>query len=421
MNYSNYNNHILKNINPLYFWEPFDRDFSGFQESFKGVIKLIGLNIISSLKNYKKIKNHEIPKIEKEVVFSYNKKLKKDVLSQLKVHLTDRSEITPDPKLLEDKPFIDIYIGFLGLRYALHHCVWYFSFKGYERQAYRNKFWHCYYDLGRYQYMLKQLKKSKKVKCFVGTNDHIGSDRIGFVISEKLGIKSVYIQHASVTKDFPPLMVDLALLDGQNAKEKYKIAPNKKVQIELIGSPKYDNALNDPKLHNVSDLIGICVNMNTQEHDNIFALCEQLNNLDLKFIIRFHPHLTSKHTTQFIKSKWLYSDPKVETESDFILRCGKVVSGDSNILLDSIVLYRRPIYFAPSKLASDYYGFLNNGVIDKHYDCIEDVIAEVKNSNYDIPAGRQKAKFYINTINSEFEGRSNELALKHINELINSN
>lgn len=417
MNRSNYRNHILKQIIPLYFWEPLNQNFSSFQESYKGVVKLILVNILKSMRNYKKIRSHTIPTLKKEIVFAYDGKPKKDVL----IHLKDclKHEICPPHSLMQNKEFSDLYFGYLGLHYSIHHLIWYFRLKGYERYAYRNKFWHCYYHLGMYRYVYKQLKKSKKAECFIGTNDHIGLGRMGFVASEKLDIKTVYIQHASVTDKFPPLIVDLALLDGADAKNKYQIAPNQSIAIKLIGSPKYDSALKSDKLHQRSDAIGVCLNMNPKEHSDIKNLCLELEKQNINFILRCHPHLNKKFLLPFEDLNWSFSDPNIEKETDFILNCKAIISGDSNILLDTIVLFRRPIYFNSSGVVSDYYGFLKNGVVDKMYQNTHEVIAEIKKSSYDITFRRQRAKYYIDSINSNFEGKSSEEAEKQIRLLLN--
>ena len=41
--------------------------------------------------------------------------------------------------------------------------------------------------------------------------------------AKQLSIKTAYVQHAPVTREFPPLEVDLALLDGPVSVERYAI------------------------------------------------------------------------------------------------------------------------------------------------------------------------------------------------------
>lgn len=419
MKFSNFSDHLLKNVFLFYFWEPFGREYSQRQEKFKGVIKLILTCLYKSLVNINSIRKHSIPEIKDKIAFGTVRQQNKDNLTRLKSLLNRKYTEVPDRRITKNRDFEDLFYGYLGLRYTFHHMYWYFALKGKEKIAYRNKFWLCFFGLGMYRYVYLQLKKSPTVECFVGTNDHIGSHQMGFVAAKKLGIRSIYIQHASVTENFPPLHVDLALLDGEDAKNKYKIAPNFNTQIRLIGAPKYDIGLEKLKNHSkISNNVGICVNMNEKEHGKLLELCKALREAEIPFIIRFHPHLNDAFKESFIDFAYKYSDVSTESETDFILQCHTIISGDSNILLDALVLYRRPIYFSDSTQHHDYYGFLKNGILDKKYTEINEVIETLDENSFDVEKYRKRAKHFIDTINTPFEGKSSLLALKEIFDFI---
>src|SRR5690554_3101725 len=114
MNNSNNKSDLLKKITPLYMWKPFNRDFSGHQESIKGVIKLIFLNIIMAFRNFNKFTRFEIPTLNKEILIAYHTKPHKDPLRLLKVRLNGDFEIVPSPEVVENKEFSELYFGYLG-------------------------------------------------------------------------------------------------------------------------------------------------------------------------------------------------------------------------------------------------------------------------------------------------------------------
>lgn len=418
MNYDNYNaRSTLRLINLLFFWEPFNLNDCERQEMFKNVVKTILLALIASIKNLATLYSFKIPKLDGEIVFAYHNKPSNDVLINLKTHFNSTDSVTPNEDLLKNEDLSNLMFGYFALYYTLHHLYWYFFLKGYDRRAYRSKFWHCFYDLGRYRYVYLQLKRSKKVKMFIGSNDHIGYSQMGFVAAKKLGIKTVYIQHASVTEKFPPLMVDLALLDGKDSMAKYRIAPKQNVKIELIGSLKYDNFIQRSKVPPARIIVGVCVNYFQADHPLQLQLCEELSKANVPFIIRFHPHLVVHRREVFMNEKWLYSSDD-EKECEFILKCSHVVSEDSNILLDTLVLHRTPIYYKVANRGVDYYGFLANGLVEKRYTNINDVFAYINEKQNNILEQRKRAKYYIDTLYTDNEGMSLSLAVKHIQSFV---
>lgn len=67
----------------------------------------------------------------------------------------------------------------------------------------------------------------------ITTNDHNTSNRSMLAVANFLNIKTVYLQHASVTNLFPALRVDYAFLDGQSALETYRLCEKNQPQPDL--------------------------------------------------------------------------------------------------------------------------------------------------------------------------------------------
>ena len=69
---------------------------------------------------------------------------------------------------------------------------------------------------GLYYTIDKILRENPQLKLIVLANDHITSCRCLIELAEKYGIKTLYVQHASITERFPPLHFSYSFLDSSN-------------------------------------------------------------------------------------------------------------------------------------------------------------------------------------------------------------
>src|SRR5690606_23846387 len=229
------------------------------------------------------------------------------------------------------------YYKRLSLRYALKQILWYYTLPAYQREMYRSRYYNYYKVLGQYRHWLKAFKKSK-AKYYIAANDHSGLSQIGFVAARDAGLKTIYIQHAAVSNLFPPLMVNYALLDGRDARDKYANAGSSQAEVHLIGTMKYDPYLQDPQLNSPGELTGICIGTVAHDIEKNISLCHRLEEMQKPFCLRFHPAVTAETRRLFTTNGWQASEPESETALDFIVRCHTIISGDSTILLEASVL-----------------------------------------------------------------------------------
>jgi hypothetical protein len=294
----------------------------------------------------------------------------------------------------------------------------YVRFTGYDRSVHKQR-WPYYFEiLGKYEYIRRVLKSNMKdIRLYVGSNDHSGISQAGFVAARKLGIPSLYVQHAAVSEKFPPLKMTHAFLDGNDAKEKYLSVAPTPTKIRLVGGMRYDSYLKNPKIDRRPDLVGIC--FSSVLHDQVanLKLCEALAMANRPFEIRFHPAVPDKVREPFRSQGWIESDSKVETALDFIARCGTIVSGDSSILLEAVILKRLPIYFASTGEAIDYYGFVEKKVVHGPFLKWESVV-DALDEDVDLTQLRENARHFNSVLGTEWEGRSRELAYKYIQEFL---
>ena len=208
-------------------------------------------------------------------------------------------------------------------------------------------------------------------KLIVLSNDHNSNMRILIYIAEKLKIKTVYIQHASVSNYFPPLnQFNLALLDGQYSKDIYSSIGSLPEQTFLVGVNKFDNykrkviSFKNQEPQSKQLKVGIALNplyCEAKLKKLVFSLQEQA----VEIVIRLHPiqfKVASILLNSLKEFKFKLSDPIIEKPADFILNANCVIAGNSGILLETAILNKAAIYYDLDSIPHDYYQFVSNGI-----------------------------------------------------------
>lgn len=349
------------------------------------------------------------------VVACYNTINQREALKPLIDALSLEADIlTKIPNEPTNIPGIE-HLTRIALKYSPNLVGWYFSLPPYQKKVYRSRYYNYFFHLGLYRFLLNAFKNSP-AKYYIAANDHSGVSQIGFVAARDAGLKTIYVQHAAVSDLFPPLMVDYALLDGEDARQKYLNAGSTKAEIHLIGTMKYD-----PYLQKTLDRgpnVGVCIGIAANDIEQNIALCRQLDKNRETFTVRFHPAVSSEVRERFTAHNWKVSLPEDENALDFILRCHSIISGDSTILLEAIILKRRPLYFASDGVGLDYYGFLKTGILDNVWYRHEHVLQALSRP-FDIEKHRLKAKHYCATLYTDDEANSTTRAVGILENILN--
>lgn len=228
-------------------------------------------------------------------------------------------------------------------------------------------------------YFLQLLLKSK-IKLVVMSNDHNISNRSLRLAADYLGIKTMYMQHASVSDIFPPLEFDYALLDGEIALETYtkcyeldnllnsRIKKNiKKCTVILSGQKKIVQS-EESKLSQSKIILGFGVNL----LDDFNLLCEALNKCTesgLECIVRTHPRQSKDFLNElnlYIKGNQniYWSDPSSQNLAEFFNEISCLIAANTSIHLEATLAGKKSFYWEMSTdiLQPDYYGYLKNGL-----------------------------------------------------------
>ena len=161
---------------------------------------------------------------------------------------------------------------------------------------YFTRLWTTY---GLYKVAGEMLDKYN-VKVLVLANDHNDINRCLIFNALEKGIKTVYVQHASVKKGFPRLDFTYSFLDGQESLDKYLYAGKPKGEVYLSGGVRFDSLYDKIVKRNYeTKRIGIAINM-LDDFEKIKSLCVLLKNEGYNdLILRPHPRY------QHLNTEWL--------------------------------------------------------------------------------------------------------------------
>lgn len=219
--------------------------------------------------------------------------------------------------------------------------------------------------------LLAKQNKNDMVKLIVMSNDHNVDNRCLRLAGEILKIKTLYMQHASVSELFPPLMYDFALLDGQmafntymNCSSKHLSKKHHQTKVFLSGQKKTIKISRDAKERS----IGVAVNTLDDIKDvlnllNIFVA----NNYTVA--IRTHPYQQKcfiDNLNRYIAKNDLvvWSNSTEDSLINFFSSVSCVIAANTSIHLEAALAGLPTIYYELAKdiNRADYYGYVKNGV-----------------------------------------------------------
>ncbi|GAA4430922.1 hypothetical protein GCM10023188_18030 [Pontibacter saemangeumensis] len=285
------------------------------------------------------------------------------------------------------------------------------------------RFFDLLYDaVGFYEVYYRKLQRYSP-SAIIFANDHNADARAMLLAAKDLGIKTIYIQHASVSSLFPPLSYDLNLLEGQDSLDKYKQCGPIPGRVELVGMPKADKYIPYRNTSKHISTIGIGCNLmdDLGEIEKMLRLLSQ-KLPDIKLILRPHPRDTRNIAALARVAPNVYlSDSRSEPVFEYLRQLDVQISGTSGIHLEAVLLNVWSIYydFSPSEKLNDYYGFVRHGLVDVA-ESAEGLIDNLRlhiNSKPDV-VGR--AKYYSATLCTADEGHSGDISISHISSFLNS-
>jgi len=280
-----------------------------------------------------------------------------------------------------------------------------------------------FYAIGYYEVYRRALRHYRP-RAVVFANDHNDDSRALLLACRAEGVSTVYVQHASVSTNFPPLGFDLSLLEGQDALDKYRQCGPVAGRVELVGMPKADAFLarrnSSPRVQRVALACNI--------HDPLPALTEVLQFLteqfpSLSITLRPHPSDTRDFSglRQLLPSlQW--SDARQQQVFDFLLAHDALIAADTSTHLEATLLNVASIYyrFGANQLLDDYYGYVQHNLVPRANNLPELAALLGEYAAYKPANLYQRAAYYNATLGTQFEGRSQQLCLVKLAGILNS-
>jgi len=265
-----------------------------------------------------------------------------------------------------------------------------------------------------------RLLKDVKPSYVVVSNDHNVPTRSLIAVANYLGVKTVYMQHASVSNIFPALRFTYAFLDGVKSLCIYmRCERNSPGDIESYPMPVVflsgqKKILDENHKKKSSKCVGVAVNT-LDPLDKVFLLIEYLISANVQLILRWHPR-QSINDIEKIKykygrnSKVELSDFEEQHVAEFLENCHTLIAGNSSIHLEASLKGIKTIYYEMIYSSiHDYYGYVKEG-LSVHAKSYDDILYAILHDDIcEIEKRDKSIKKYSETYNTKWCGKEGRL------------
>lgn len=331
---------------------------------------------------------------------------------------------TPSLGIKDTKGFPRFIPALISVFYIPRFIRFYFLGDGKTKEAIQYSGTEVLFTYG-YYYYFRWLFRLNKPIAVIESNHDISHPRILLYFCEKHNIPSFHITHACEPDSVSKIIESYALVEGNDSKMKYINSGSDPERIFTVGMPKFDPYIKAINHGRKVRRLGFAVN-GTEDYNVITRDVKFLSSgyPDIQIIFRPHP----MQYAYFYKKKLgalleelarntnvILSNPLLEGPFEYLTRIDALIAGDSSIHLEAVLLNIYSIYYDNKGEFLDHYGFVKNGLVHKaeHLEDIGKIIGTIKNER---PKVREKAKHYVSTIDTEYDGKSTQLAVGIIEE-----
>ena len=398
MNYFRYNikehNHILfssfkASENRTSFWK-------SLWGSFKWTLK----NLVKECKSLRKIfRQHNVAPIIFLTMSSNNTRTLRPIWERL-----DANTYT----VIEVKD-LGLYFPWLWLHYySLLYSwplIWTYIRASKSEKAIIETYYESFFSTIAYIKLSVRLMKRNNVKLVVMANDHIVLPRSFLIAARALNITTIYTQHSSVTERFPSLLFTYSFLDGEESLAKYVNVGNMDSNVYLSGSPRFDEIVKYRKVAKANvEVVGVAFNL-LDDEARVKDLCICLKQKGFsKIIVRPHPR-QNVDKKWYIDNDFVFSDSKCESPYEYINGIDLLISGESGIHLDAILMGVPSVcYDMNGKGLIDWYSYVKNGLMPyvKDDEELDRVLLSYRNGS--LKSMSSKAEFYNASYGKSIDG-----------------
>jgi hypothetical protein len=276
-----------------------------------------------------------------------------------------------------------------------------------------------FYAVGYYEVYRRALRHYRP-QAVVFANDHNDDARALLLACRAEGVPTAYVQHASVSTNFPPLGFDLSLLEGQDALDKYRLCGPVRGQVELVGMPKADAFLAQRNIASQVRRVAVACNLLDELPDLLETLTYLLRELPtLTFTLRPHPGDRRDFAALRRALPALqWSDPQQENVFQFLQTHDALVAADTSTHLEATLLNVASVYyrFSPTPTLADYYGYAAHG-LSEWARTLPELAATLGRLAEHKPLDLyRRAAYYNATLGTPDEGHSRAQAVRRLSE-----
>ena len=208
----------------------------------------------------------------------------------------------------------------------------------------------------------RKILKRVKPRVLVLANDHSPINRCFLWNAMRLGVKTVYTQHASVSNEFPPLAFDYSFLDGQVSFDSYGRHSKNDSLVFLSGPCRFDYMKDYIK--GDRQFVGLSIN-EMDDFNVVKDLCLLLKTKGYsKVKVRPHPSMGQWHYDWFASNGIVFSTPANESPGEYLSTLRLQISNVSGIHLDAVMLKTPSVLYQLSvNSIADVFHFLELGVV----------------------------------------------------------
>lgn len=238
-------------------------------------------------------------------------------------------------------------------------------------------------------------------KGIIVANDHSFETRIPSIIAREKQVPIFYIQHAPVTRYFPPLKFNVAFLEGDNSLHCYNTEQSKNVI--LVGNIKFEKVRNRRNSNDTVRCIGIAGSSFLTKKEFHYRL-DVIKNTFKEIKIIFRPHPDSVNKDWEIPNGVEFSDVRNEKTFEFLARIDLVIGGESGILAEAALMNVYPVMYKeenPEVILKDSYGFIRHGVCELAYS-IDDLLRIIRQQIACKENAVHRAKYFYSNWSNPF-------------------
>lgn len=267
----------------------------------------------------------------------------------------------------------------------------------------------CYYT---YE---KMIAKNSNLKLIVFANDHSIENRCLMEIAERYNVKTVYVQHASITERFPPLHFSYSFLDGLDSYEKYKTIGDIKGVVFLTGSPRFDEI---SKYKDSAKSFDLGIALNKLDCIKIVKeICTYLQDNGItQLIVRPHPAMIYFNYKEFEEIGVSVSDSSKESSLVFLSKVKMLIANESSIHLDAAMMDVPSIlYNFSDNSIIDWYSYIKMGLMPvcvKKEDMLSCIYA-------DSPVPVDVVRYFNASYKTKYSGNIGKIIAEFIENLLN--